>query len=191
VGVLYGKREHLNRLRPYKVRPATEQSPERWETGTQNHEGLAGVTAAIEYLAELGRRMALNTGAPKTMLRRAALVAAMEAISRYERTLIAPMIEGLLGIPGLIFYGMTDPDRFAWRTPTVAVRLGTHTPQELARSLSNQGMFTWAGNYYAVNLTERLGIETTGGMLRLGLVHYNTVEEVIQVVKALRTCALV
>ncbi len=189
VGVLYGKREHLSRLRPYKVRPATEQPPERWETGTQNHEGLAGVTAAIEYLVELGRRVASNIGASETMARRAALVSAMEAIRRYERTLVVPLIEDLQAIPGLTFYGVTEPDRFHWRTPTVAVRLATHSPQDLARLLSDQGMFTWAGNYYAINLSERLGVETLGGMLRIGLVHYNTIEEVAEVVEALRTLA--
>ena len=190
VGVLYGKREHLSRIRPYKVRPAPEQSPERWETGTQNHEGLAGVTAAIEYLAELGRRVASNIGSPESMARRAALVSAMDAIKEYERALVVPLIEGLQGIPGLTFYGVRDPDRFAWRTPTVAVRLRGHTPQDLAKVLSNQGMFTWAGNYYAVNLSERLGVETLGGMLRVGLVHYNTVEEVAGIVESLRTCAM-
>lgn len=188
VGVLYAKREHLSRLRPYKVRPATEQPPERWETGTQNHEGLAGVTAAIEYLEELGRRVTSNTGAP-TMTRRAALVCAMEAIRQYERSLVVPLIEGLREIPALTFYGLTDSDRFAWRTPTVAIRLAAQSPQNLAKLLSSQGMFTWAGNYYAVNLTERLGVETSGGMLRIGLVHYNTIEEVSRVVEALRDCA--
>jgi len=191
VGVLYGKREHLRRLRPYKVRPATQDSPERWETGTQNHEGLAGVTAAIEYLAELGRRTGPNVGDVRTSKRRPVLLAAMEAIRGYERKLVEPLIRGLLAIPGVTVYGITDPARFDWRTPTVALRLAGQTPQELARFLAEQGMFTWAGNYYAINLTERLGVETAGGMLRLGLVHYNTAEEVARVVDALRASARV
>ena len=124
------------------------------------------------------------------MATRAALVSAMDAIRRYERTLVVSLIEGLQAIPGLTFYGMTDPDRFAWRTPTVAVRLSPHTPQDLARFFRDQGMFTWAGNYYAINLTERLGVETLGGMLRVGLVHYNTIEEAAEVVEALHTCAM-
>ena len=189
VGVLYGKREHLMRFKPYKVRPATQNSPERWETGTQNHEGLAGVTAAIEYLAELGRRTGPNVGDVRTSQRRPVLLAAMEAIRGYERTLVEPLIRGLLAIPGVTVYGITDPARFDWRTPTVALRLAGQTPQELARLLAEQGMFTWAGNYYAINLTERLGVETAGGMLRLGLVHYNTAEEVARVVEALRASA--
>ena len=189
VGVLYGKLDHLGRLRPYKVRPATENSPERWETGTQNHEGLAGVTAAIEYLAELGRRMGPNAVDVRTGKRRPALLSAMEAIRGYERKLAELLIRGLLAIPGLTVYGITDPARFDRRTPTVALRLAGQAPQELARVLGDQGMFTWAGNYYAINLTERLGVETAGGMLRLGLVHYNTAEEVARVVDAFRACA--
>jgi cysteine desulfurase family protein (TIGR01976 family) len=180
MGALYGKRQHLTRLRPYKVRPATEESPERWETGTQNHEGLAGVAAAIDYLAELGRRVA-----PAAATRRQSLLAAMEAIRGYERRLVEPLIRGLLAIPGLTFYGIQDPGGLAWRTPTVALRLAGYTPQELARYLGERGMYTWAGNYYALNLTERLGVEASGGMLRLGLVHYNTAEEVRRALEAL------
>jgi cysteine desulfurase family protein (TIGR01976 family) len=184
-GVLYGKREHLARLRPYKVRPALEELPGRWETGTQNHEGLAGVRAAVDYLAELGRLCS-----PAATTRRAALVAAYEAIRRYERSLIQPLIAGLLEIPGLTFYGIRDAARFDRRTPTVAIRLAGHTPRELADFLGTRGIFTWDGNYYALNLTERLGVESTGGMLRIGLVHYNTAEEVEWLLTALRELTL-
>lgn len=184
-GVLYGKREHLARLRPYKVRPALEELPGRWETGTQNHEGLAGVRAAVDYLAELGRHCS-----PAATTRRAALVAAYEAIRRYERGLIQPLIAGLLEIPGLTFYGIRDPARFDRRTPTVAIRLAGHTPRELADFLGTRGIFTWDGNYYALNLTTCLGVESTGGMLRIGLVHYNTAEEVERLLGALRELTL-
>jgi cysteine desulfurase family protein (TIGR01976 family) len=179
MGVLYGKREHLARLRPYKVRPASDDVPDRWETGTKNHEGLAGVTAAIEYLAELGQRITPAT------TRRAALVQAMEAIKAYERGLSEQLIAGLLAIPGLTFYGISDPARFDMRTPTVAVRLAGCTPRELADALGRRGIFCWDGNYYAINLTERLGVEADGGMLRIGLVHYNTAEEIELLLEAL------
>jgi cysteine desulfurase family protein (TIGR01976 family) len=179
MGALYGKREHLARLRPYKVRPASDDVPDRWETGTKNHEGLAGVTAAIEYLAELGQRIKPAT------TRRAALVHAMEAIKAYERGLSEQLIAGLLAIPGLTFYGISDPARFDMRTPTVAVRLAGRTPRELAEALGRRGIFCWDGNYYAINLTERLGVEADGGMLRIGLVHYNTVEEIELLLEAL------
>ena len=184
-GALYGKREHLMRLRPYKVRPAADQIPDRWETGTQNHEGLAGVAAAVDYLAELGRR-----ANPAAATCRAALLAAYEAIRPYELGLVERLIAGLLGVPGLTFYGIRDPGRFDRRVPTVAVRLAGHTPRELADFLGTRGIFTWDGNYYALNLTERLGVESSGGMLRIGLVHYNTAEEVERLLGALRELTL-
>ncbi len=195
-GVLYGKRAHLERLRPYKVRPSPEALPERWMTGTQSHESMAGVAAAIEYLAELGRRSGdwrseIGDSGPvisnlqSPLPRRQALLTAMEAIRRYERGLAEQLISGLLAIPGLTFYGIGDPARFDWRTPTVAVRVAGHTPYELAAFLGERGIFTWAGNYYALSLTERLGVEEDGGMLRIGLVHYNTAEEVARLLEAL------
>ncbi len=174
LGVLYGKREHLARLRPYKVRPATEELPGRWETGTQSHEGMAGLVAAIEYLAELGRRSA-DAALPD---RRAELLAAMRAIQAYERELATRLITGLLAIPGLTFYGISEPARFAQRTPTVAIRIHGHAPRRLAAALGERGIFVWDGNYYAINLTERLGVEQDGGMVRIGLVHYNTANEI-------------
>jgi cysteine desulfurase family protein (TIGR01976 family) len=172
-GVLYGKREHLERLRPYKVRPATNRLPGRWETGTQNHEAMAGVAAAVDYLAELGRRHA-----PEVQGRRAAILAAYDAIHKYEHGLLAHLVPALLQIPGLTFYGIKEPERFHLRVPTVAIRIEGHTPRELAIYLGERGIFTWDGNYYALNLSERLGVETQGGMLRIGLAHYNTMEEI-------------
>ncbi len=180
-GALYGKREHLARLRAYKVRPAPDEPPDRWETGTQNHEGLAGAAAAIDYLAELGWR-----AAPAVKTRRAALLAAFDVIRPYERSLAGRLIAGLLSFPRLTFYGIRDSARFTCRVPTSAIRIDGHTPRELAEFLGERGIFTWDGNYYALNLTERLGVESSGGMLRIGLVHYNTAEEVDRLLDALR-----
>jgi len=109
----------------------------------------------------------------------------LDAIRRYERGLAERLVSGLLKIPGLTFYGISDPARFDRRTPTVALRLSGYRPQELASQLGERGMFTWAGNYYALGLTERLGVESSGGMVRLGLVHYNSADEVDRVVEAL------
>jgi len=183
-GVLYGKREHLQRLRPYKVRPAADRIPGRWETGTQNHEAMAGVTAAVEYLAELGQRHTPEAHGP-----RAALLAAYDALRAYERRLLEQLVPALLDIPGLTFYGITEPARFHQRVPTVAVRIAGRSPCELAAYLGERGIFTWDGNYYALNLSERLGVESSGGMLRIGLVHYNTAEEVDRLLAALRELA--
>jgi len=181
MGVLYGKREHLKRLQPYKVRALVNEVPNRWEMGTLNHECIAGITACVEYLADLGRHV--NS---KSTNRRSALISAFQTIQAYERTLAERMLRGLLDIPGLKVYGITDLQKLANRTPTFAVRADGHTPLELATKLGDRGFFTWDGNYYALNLTERLDVEKSGGFLRIGLVHYNTAEEVDGVVAALQ-----
>ena len=190
MGVLYGKREHLQRLRPYKVRPLTDAIPNRWEWGTLNHECIAGITACVDYIADLGRRVHPYLSEPRAATRRAAIVAAFEAIHHYEHGLMERMISGLLRIPGLKLYGITDPARFEERCPTLAVRMvnqtADQTPLALATKLGDRGFFTWDGNYYALNLTERLDVEKSGGFLRIGLVHYNTVEEVDRLLGALR-----
>ena len=181
MGVLYGKREHLQRLTPYKVRPNTNAIPNCWEWGTLNHECIAGIAACVEYFDELGRRMN-----PAATTRRAAIVNAYEAIHQHERGLIERMVRGLTTIPGLKLYGITDPARFDERCGTFAVRIEGHAPVELAGKLGDRGFFTWDGNYYALNLTEQLEVEKTGGFLRIGLVHYNTVEEVDRLLETLR-----
>jgi selenocysteine lyase/cysteine desulfurase len=203
-GCIYGKREHLLRLRPYKVRPAADTLPDRWETGTQTHECIAGVGAAIDYLADLGRRClggrsfssdieAQKQGgalAPEESIsRREALLGAYRAIRQHEMSLAAHMIKGLLEIPGLRFFGISDPSRFAHRVPTVAIRLANHTPLQIATFLGDRGIFTWDGNYYALNLTERLGVEKDGGFLRIGIVHYNSGEEIDRLLAALSELA--
>jgi len=186
MGTLYGKKEHLERYKPYKVRPASDSIPECWETGTQVHELIAGIYAAVEYLAELGRRCDSSVKD-----RRAALLAAYRLTVAYERALVTKLIAGLLAIPGLQFFGITDPQRFAERCSTVSFRLPRGTPTDAATFLGERGIFTWDGNFYALNLTERLGLEKSGGVLRVGLVHYNTADEVVRLLNALREfCAL-
>jgi cysteine desulfurase family protein (TIGR01976 family) len=181
MGVLFGKRAHLTGFRPYKVRPSSDQPPERWETGTQVQELIAGVSAAVEYIADLGRRCDSTV---KT--RREALLAAYRETRRYETSLVTHLIEGLLQIPGLRFFGIRDPRRFEERCSTVSFRIGDHSPAQIAAYLGERGIFTWDGNYYALNLSERLGVESLGGMLRVGLVHYNTINEVDRLLAALR-----
>jgi cysteine desulfurase family protein (TIGR01976 family) len=184
LGILYGKREQLQRLRPYKLRACTEQLPDRWETGTQNHECLAGLTAAIDYLADFGRHHS-----PTASSRREAIVAAYDVIRQHERGLVEQLIAGLLTIPGLTFYGIKDPAEFDHRTPTVSIRMEGRSPRELATYLGERSIFTWDGNYYAVDLAERLGVQQSGGMLRIGLAHYNTADEVERLLEELRALA--
>ena len=184
MGTLYGKKEHLERFRPYKVRPATDASPERWETGTQVQELIPGIAAAVDYIAELGRHCDATV-----KNRRAALLAAYRATRRYETGLVTRLIEGLLAIPGIQIFGITDPKRFDERCSTLSFRLGEHHPMAIATFLGDRGIFTWDGNFYALSLAERLGVEQHGGVLRVGLVHYNTVEEVEKLLATLREFA--
>ena len=180
MGTLYGKRKHLEKFKPYKVRPATNTPPESWETGTQVQELIAGIGAAVDYLAELGRHS--DAGVKS---RRAALQAAYRATHQYESGLLTRLISGLPAIPGMRIFGITDRQRFEERCSTLSFRLGDHHPTKIAAFLGQRGIFTWDGNFYALNLSERLGVEQHGGVLRVGLVHYNTAEEVDRLLAAL------
>jgi cysteine desulfurase family protein (TIGR01976 family) len=171
-GILWGRRQLLETLPAYKVRPAADTLPEKWMTGTGNHEGIAGLLAAIEYLAELG----VQHGA-KASGRRAAIVAGMTAISGYERKLCDRLLEGLGRFKNVRVWGITNPARLAERVPTVSITHGKLAPLELAERLAARGIFAWHGNFYALPLTEALGLEPEG-MVRLGLLHYNTAAEV-------------
>ena len=174
-GLLYGKREHLARLRAYRVRPAGDELPGKWETGTKNHEGMAGTAAAIDYIAGLGAQY--GTAAPSAT-RREKLRAAWPVIAEYELILMDRLITGLKAIPTVRIYGITD--RYDWnkRMATVSIRKEGLTPEALAQKLGAENIFVWNGNFYALGISERLGVEPSGGLVRIGLAHYNTLEEV-------------
>ena len=180
LGVMYGRLDLLQSLPAYKVRPASDLAPERWETGTQLHEGIAGLVGTLSYLASLGRAHGdpyiLEFAAMDGMRRD--LHVAFAAIQAYERQLAWRMLDGLAQMPGVRVYGLISRDELSHRVPTVAITIVGHTPRELAVKLAARGVFAWDGNYYAVNLMERLGLEPAGGALRLGLAHYNTANEV-------------
>lgn len=191
VGVLYGRYELLDRLRAYKVRPAPNQPPEKFETGTQNHEGIAGVVATVNYLAELGEKYgaSMQPNYPGFTGRRLDLKAGLAAIQAYERMLTIALLEELVAMPGIHVHGITDPVRLDERVPTVSFTWEGRHPREIARALGDRGIFVWDGNYYALAVTERLGVEDRGGMVRVGAAHYNTVEEIERLGDALRTMA--
>ena len=191
LGILYGKSEHLQRFPAYKVRPASDVAPERWETGTQNHEGLAGLVGAVDYLALLGREQSshysdtFDAASRSYSHRQRELKLAMQAIMDYERELAARLLAGLREIKGLRIYGITNPQDLTRRVPTVACTIEGFSPRELAEYLASQGIFAWDGNYYALGVMERLGLEEHGGALRLGMAHYNTLDEIERVLGAL------
>ncbi len=179
-GVLYGKYKWLDRLNAYKVRPAADEPPGKWETGTQSYESLSGVTAAVDYLADLG-----GADGP----RRERLVRGMAAIKAYEAELSEHFLRGATGVPGLRVYGITDVESLARRTPTFAIALAGHAPEDVAAWLGERGFFVWHGHYYAIAVMERLGTLDRGGLVRVGFVHYNTIEEIDRLLAALRQLA--
>ena len=172
-GILWGKKDRLEELPVAKLRVATEELPFRWMTGTQSHEGMAGTKAAIEHIAWIGREY---SGNPE-LSRRDALIEAYDAIEQYERGLFLRMLEGLEGIEGVKIWGITEPNRISERAPTVSFTHPSLSAKEIGRRLAERGVFVWAGNFYALELTEALGLEPEG-VLRAGLLHYNSLEEV-------------
>ena len=185
-GVLYGRAEVLERLPAYKVRPAHD----RVETGTLSFESIAGAGAAIEYLASIGERFGDGPDPrPGESVRRARLRAGMSAIRTHEMALFGRLLERLERIRGARVWGITDRARFGARTPTVAVTLDGVPPRAAAEALGRQGITTWDGDFYARTLIERLGLAESGGVLRLGIVHYNTVEEIDRLLEALEEIA--
>jgi cysteine desulfurase family protein (TIGR01976 family) len=178
LGALYGRRDLLETLPTYKIKPAHD----RFETGTGNFEGQAGALAAVEYLADVGRSSSPTASAGG---RRAALVAGMSAIRAYEIGLYRRLADGLDAIPGARVWGITDQDRFDQRTPTAAVTFDSVKPATVSAALGEQGIATWHGDFYATGLVERLGLAESGGVLRIGLTHYNTAGEVDRLLEAL------
>ena len=187
LGILWGRADLLESIPEYQLRPAPHTVPEKFETGTKNHECLAGLVGTINYLADLGRRAAgLEEGAGDL---RSALVSAMTSIRAYETTLGASLLEGLLSVPGLRLYGITDPARLDRRVPTFAFTLDDIPSPEVQRLLGARGIFSWSGNYYALNIMQRLGLEDNGGAVRIGAVHYNTHNEINRLVESLKAIA--
>ena len=181
-------RQVLDRLPAYKVRPAHD----RFETGTASFEAIAGTLAATDYLRDVGRSYGDVTGAPGAATgseRRRELVAAMVAIAAYERVLVTRLIEGLEAIGGVTIHGITDHARFASRVPTVSISVEGVPPRAAAGALGRDGIYTWDGDFYATGLIERLGLAESGGVLRLGLVLYNTAAEVDRTLEALTRLA--
>jgi cysteine desulfurase family protein (TIGR01976 family) len=186
VGVLWGRRELLEDLPAYKVRPASNTIPDRWMTGTQNHEGLAGVAAAVDYVADIGAANPSHQAAyPKLAGRCLQIHAGLAAIQEYESQLGRYLLDGLRERPRFKVWGITSTEQLAHRVPTFALTRSDRTSAEMAQHLAVREIYSWSGNLYAVLLAERLGVEGRGGFLRLGLIHYNTREEIDRLMQAL------
>jgi cysteine desulfurase family protein (TIGR01976 family) len=178
LGVLYGKHELLERLRPYKVRPASDQPPGKFETGTQLHENIVGALGAAEYLVGLAD-VQTQDWSPR-------FDEAFRSIEAYEAVLTERLVTGLLSVRGLRLYGISEPRQLKDRLPTVSFTLDDMAPRAVAQRLGEAGFNVWDGNFYALAVTERLGLEPSGGLVRVGAAHYNTEEELDRLVETLR-----
>lgn len=188
IGMLYGRYELLESLPAYKVRPAPNDPPGKWETGTQNHEGIAGVLGALEYLEWIGEFFGdvyLEKYSADFSGRALRLKQAMAAVRAYEYELSRALLDVLAETPGVTVYGPTDTRRLEERVPTVSFRVAGKGPRSLAQKMGDRGINLWNGNYYALAVTEKLGLEESGGMVRVGAVHYNTVDEIERFGRAL------
>jgi cysteine desulfurase family protein (TIGR01976 family) len=184
VGVLWGRRELLESWPCYKLRPSSNEVPGKWMTGTQNHEGIAGVAAAVEYLADLSPLRSGGEG-PGVRGQRVRLQESMSAIQAYEQTLSKHLLTGLAIRPRFCVWGVRDVNRLAERVPTISITCKDTTPAKLCAYLASKQIYAWAGNMYAIEVSEQLGLEATGGFVRLGMVHYNTTGEIDRLLKVL------
>ena len=190
-GILYGDYALLDRLHAYKVRPAPALPPGKFETGTQNHEAIAGTLAALHYLAGIGRQFGAPFAArfPGLSGRRLDLQTGMAVLREVDHVLSAAILDELETLPEVHIHGITDRGRLDERVPTVSFTWGGRHPREIAAALGAQGIYVWDGHYYALSVVERLGLNDSGGMVRIGAVHYNTVDEIRRLGDALRAMA--
>ena len=181
-GTLWGRRAILEALEPYKVRPAPEGIPWCFAPGTASHEGMAGTAAAVDYFAWIGETMAGGEGDRRQKVR-----SGMVAIADYEQELAHHLVHGLLSLPGITIHGITSADAMSRRGPTVAFTHDRHAPDDIARALAARNIFAWSGHNYAVEVAKSLGLYESGGAVRVGPVHYNTVEEIDRLIETLGT----
>jgi cysteine desulfurase family protein (TIGR01976 family) len=179
LGILWGRGDLLDEMFPYQCRCASDESPKKFETGTPQIELLAGLAAAVDYVARLGERVG-TAGS-----RRARIAAAYRAIVGYEGGLARRLIDGLGALPGVRIQGITNSNRMIERVPTVSLVHDRAEPAALARALADDGVFVWSGHNYALEVVRHLGIDETRGVLRIGLVHYNTENDVERAVAGL------
>lgn len=186
-GILYGRSDVMQQLEPYKVRPASDHPPGSYETGTQSHEGAAGVAAVVEYFAQIGATMAQHYHERYSHFsgRRQALHAAMDYLLDYEAGLASHLISGLQQLPGVKIQGISDPAAMRRRVPTVSFTVKGDSTERIAKALAAENIFVWSGHNYAVEAVTALGIMDSGGVVRVGPVHYNSIDEVDQLLASL------
>ena len=186
-GILWGRRDVMEQLEPYKVRPSPAELPWCFETGTQSHEGIAGITATIDYFASIGSSMATEYASEWSQFsgRRRDVHAAMSLLFDYEKELASHLIDGLTSIAGITVQGVTAVDAYDRRVPTVSFTHASVAPDVVAEALAHQNIFVWSGHNYAVEAVKVLGIHESGGAIRVGPVHYNSKSEIDELLEAL------
>ena len=186
-GILWGRREVLEQLEPYKVRPAPAELPWCFETGTQSHEGMSGVAATVDYFAFIGQSMTAKqaNGPGQHLGRRREVHAAMDLLFDYEESLTRCLIDGLLNIDGIAVHGITDKNAMDRRVPTVSFTHARAKPASIAKMLAAQNIFVWSGHNYAIEPAKVLDLYDGGGVVRIGPVHYNSIDEVDELLEAL------
>ncbi len=175
-GVLWGRHELLLELEAYKVRPAEDFPPVKFETGTLSHENIAGTLGAVEYFEWLSETV--DPPSKKTKSRRQRILSAMKAIQLYEQQLCKKLISGLQSLPGVKIRGITDPSAMDRRVPTVSFSVEGRHPDQLAKALGDKNIFVWSGHNYALEAVRVMGLLEKGVLVRVGPVHYNTEEEI-------------
>ena len=189
-GVWWGKMEHLEKLDAYKVRPADDAAPGKFETGTQSHEGQAGTLGVINYLEWIGNTMGQDfmTNQKGFTRRQQKIHAAMKVMQEYEQQLCIHLVEGLKKLPGMVIRGISDPKDFDRRVPTVSFSVDGVDPESIARKLAAANIYVWNGHNYALEAVRAMGLEEKGGVVRIGPVHYNTIEEIDLTLDVLKNC---
>jgi cysteine desulfurase family protein (TIGR01976 family) len=172
IGILWGRHDLLSGLEPYKCRCSSDALPERFELGTPQIELMAGLTAAVDYFADLGA--AAGDGGS----RRQRIAKAFEVSIAYENPLAQRLIDGLSDIAGLKIHGITDPNRLSERVPTVSFTVDGIVPETIVRQLNAENIFLWSGHNYAWEVVHQLGIPADDGVVRIGVAHYNTSSEI-------------
>jgi cysteine desulfurase family protein (TIGR01976 family) len=186
-GILYGKYDLLERLIAYKVRPSGAHTPDKFETGTQSFESIAGVLGTLDYLVWIGTTFGISSDSTHESERYNALREGMRVLGEYEHQLSLKLLQGLQSVPGLRVLGITDPERIASRVATYSFTLQGWSPAQVAEKLAQQEIYVWNGDFYALAAIERLGLAEQGGVVRVGLAHYNTLSEIERLVVALKS----
>ncbi len=177
-GILWGREGLLEEVHGYQVRPAMNALPDKFELGSAPRESLAGVLGAVEYITSLGE----DSGS-----RRDRITSGMARLDEWETGLTRRLIGGLQAIPGVTIHGITSANAMHRRVPTVSITHDTHHPVDMAKALAGKNIFVWSGHNYAVEPIERLGLMDKGGVLRIGLAHYNTEAEVDACLEAIES----